>query len=150
MARKDIFSSLFFMLLSIYICLKSVGLSFGTFSRPGAGFFPFLSGLVIGCLAIIICFRTWITKKMHEKLSKERIPWRPILLTFCCMLGFTIFVESLGFNFTTVLFIGVLLRVVENKSWTVTAVSAIGITLGAYLVFDLLLRSQLPRGPFGF
>ena len=150
MVRKDLFSSLFFILLSIYICWKSLGLSFGSFSRPGAGFFPFLSGLVIGCLAVIICFRAWITKTLREKVSKEKIPWRPILLTFSCMVGFTLLVEVLGFNFTTVLFIGVLLRAVEKKGWTVTAISAIGITLGAYLVFDLFLKSQLPRGPFGF
>ena len=150
MVRKDVLSSLFFILLSIYICWKSVGLSLGRFSKPGGGFFPFLSGLVIGCLAITIFFKAWITKTIRERVSREQIPWRSVLLTFCCMVGFTLFVDLLGFNFTTALFVGLLLRTVEKKGWRITAIAAIGITLGAYLVFDVFLRSQLPRGPFGF
>ena len=150
MVRKDFFYSLFFILLSIYVVWESFGLRVGSFSKPGPGFFPLLSGLILGFLAIIIFFRAWIVKTLHEKISKERIPWAFLIFTFCSMVGFTLLMDTLGFNFTTFLFIGVLLRVVEKKSWTVSVVSAVSVTLGAYIVFGLLLKSQLPRGPFGF
>lgn len=111
---------------------------------------PLLSGLVIGFLAIIIFFRALIAKPPREIISEEKIPWTYLIFTFCSMVGFTLFMGDLGFNFTTFLFIGILLKVVEKKSWLVSVASAVSVTLGAYIVFDLLLKSQLPRGPFGF
>lgn len=42
------------------------------------------------------------------------------------------------------------MRGVERKSWTVSTLVALGVTLGAYTVFELGLQSQLPQGPFGF
>ena len=150
MARKDFFSSLFFILLSIYVCWESVHLRIGTFSKPGSGFIPLLSGLVLGFLAMITFFRALIAKPLHETTSEERIPWTFLIFTFCSMIGFTLFMDDLGFNLTTFLFIGMLLKVVEKKSWIVSVVSAISVTLGAYIVFDFFLKSQLPRGPFGF
>ena len=150
MAKKDFFSSLFFILLSIYVCWESVHLRIGSFSKSGPGFVPLLAGLVLGFLTIILFFRALIAKPLREKISKERIPWIYLIFTFCSMVGFTLFMDDLGFNLTTFLFIGILLRVVEKKSWVVSVVSAVSVTLGAYIVFNLLLKSQLPRGPFGF
>jgi putative tricarboxylic transport membrane protein len=150
MAKKDLFSSLFFILLSIYVCWESVHLRIGTFSKPGPGFIPLLSGLVLGFLGMIVFLRALIAKPLRGTISKETSPWTYLVFTFCSMIGFVLFMDDLGFNLTTFLFVGILLKVVEKKSWIIAIVSAIGVALGAYIVFDLLLKSQLPRGPFGF
>jgi len=148
--RKDWFSSLFFILLSIYVCWQSIDLGFGRFSKPGPGFFSFLAGLTLGFLSLIIFFSTWVSKKLHEKISNGKIPWKSLILAFGSLVGFTLFLNTLGFNLTTFLFIGVLLRAVVKKKWTVSVLAALSITMGAYIVFNLLLQSRLPQGPFGF
>ncbi|MFB3883886.1 MAG: tripartite tricarboxylate transporter TctB family protein [Thermodesulfobacteriota bacterium] len=150
MAKKDLFSSLFFICLSVYVCWESIGLKFGTFSKPGSGFIPLLAGLVLGFLGLIIFFRALIAKPPRGTISKETSPWTYLVFTFCSMIGFVLFMDDLGFNLATFLFIGILLKIVEKKNWIISVVSAIGVTLGAYIVFDLLLKSQLPGGPFGF
>ena len=148
--NKDWFSSLFFILLSIYVCWQSIDLGFGSFGKPGPGFFPFLSGLVLGFLGAIVFLGTWISEKIDEKIFNQKISWKPLVLTFSSLVGFNLFLKTLGFNFTTFLFIGVLLRAIEIKTWTVSILVALSITLGAYIVFELLLQSRLPGGPFEF
>jgi hypothetical protein len=148
--NKDWFSSLFFILLSVYVCWQSIDLGFGSFGKPGPGFFPLLSGLVLGFLGTIVFFGTLISKNIHEKIFNQKTPWKPLLLTFSSLIGFNLFLKILGFNFTTFLFVGLLLWGVERKNWTVSILIALSITLGAYIVFELLLQSQLPGGPFEF
>jgi hypothetical protein len=109
-----------------------------------------LAGLLLGSFAIILFFKAWVARNLRERFSDIKIPWKPLLITFGAMTAFTLFIESLGFNIVTFLFVGLLLLVVERKSWKISLVTAICVALGAYVVFDLLLRSQLPRGPFGF
>ena len=147
---KDWFSSLFFIFLSIYVCWESVDLGFGSLRKPGPGLFSLMAGLLLGFLGILVFFKSWLSKAFREKACFATIPWRPLLLTFCCLLGFNLFLKTLGFNFTAFLFVGTLLRAVEKKRWTVSVSVGLGVTLGAYVVFDLLLQSQLPEGPFGF
>ena len=149
MAKKDLFSSLFFLLLSIFVCWESIYLRFGSFSKPGPGFLSLLAGLLLGSLAIVLALRTWMTKNIRQKFSDIKTPWKPLLITFGSMIGFTFLIEVLGFNSMTFLFIGGLLFAVERKTWKLSIVVAVCVAAGAYLIFDLLLRSQLPRGPFG-
>jgi len=48
------------------------------------------------------------------------------------------------------LFIGFLLRAVEPQRWSVVVAGAVGAALGAFAVFNLWLKTQLPQGPWGF
>lgn len=122
----------------------------GTFAKPGPGFFSFLSGLAVGLFAVIILFKSWFSKNLLEKISKGKISWKPLALTFGSLVGFTLFLRTLGFNITTFLLIGFLLRAVEKKNWIVSVFVALSVTLGAYLLFEVFLQSQLPQGPLGF
>ncbi len=149
MARKDLFSSLFFIFLSIYICWQSLDLRFGSFAKPGAGFFSFLSSLGLGFLAIIIFFKSRLAKGLREEISGERIPWKPLVITFGSLVGFTLFINTLGFNLSTFLFTGILLRAVGKKNWALSVMFSLSITFGSYILFGLFLQSQLPKGPFG-
>jgi hypothetical protein len=148
--KKDWFSSLCFVLLSLYICGESVSLGFGSFGKPGPGFFPFLAGLVLGSLGIIVFFKAWVSKTFHEKIQGGKIPWKPLLLTFGSLLGFNLLLKTLGFNMTTFLFMAILLRAVERKGWALSIGVSLSVALGAYIVFEIGLQSQLPTGPFGF
>ena len=78
------------------------------------------------------------------------MPWGLPIITFCSLLGFFLFLGTLGFNLTAFLFLGILVRSVGKKTWTLSALFALGATLAAYIFFGLILQSRLPKGPFGF
>lgn len=148
--NRNWYSSLFFILLSAYACWESAGLGLGSFSKPGPGFFPFLAGLVLGSLGVVIFLGAWGSWTPSSDIRTGRIPWRPLVVTFLSLLGFRFVFKPLGFNFATLLFITIILRFVERKGWAISIGTAFAAALGAYTLFELGLQSQLPNGPFDF
>lgn len=151
MDRKDFFSSLFFILLSLYVIWESINLGFGSFAKPGPGFFSFLLGLSLGIFTLSVFPAILLLKKgISQKTEKENIPWKPLLFTFSSLIGFTFLLNTVGFTLDTFLFLLLLLRTVGKKSWSVSVLTSFSITFCTYLLFGWFLQTQLPVGPFGF
>jgi hypothetical protein len=59
MITTDRRTGLFFILFSLYVCIESWRLGVGSFFRPGAGFFPFYSGALLGVLSLALALFTF-------------------------------------------------------------------------------------------
>lgn len=146
MISSDRCTGLFFVLFSLYVCFESWRLGVGSFFRPGAGFFPFYSSVLLGGLSLILGLLT-----LRGKPGKGE-PWTDVGNTVpvsLAVLGFALLLTSLGFALTTFLFIFFLLRAVERRGWMFSALSALFITAAFYVVFGFWLKSQLPAGILG-
>jgi len=65
-----------------------------------------------------------------------------------CVLLYTVFLRDLGFLISTS-FDGLFLRVLETSAWKKSLFAALATTVGFYLVFQVWLQAQLPKGPLG-
>ena len=146
MIKADRWTGPFLFLFSLYVCFESVRLGLGTYRRPGAGFFPFYAGALLGILALILILRA-----AFEDVERGE-PWGNCLnIVGVCfaMLGFALVLNPLGFFITAFVFIWLLLKVVEGQRWLFSLMSAF-LTAGAsYAIFELWLRAQLPAGILG-
>ncbi len=153
MRRYDQMSSLVWLAFAIYVCIASSRLSFGSFDHPGPGFLPFLVGIFLGIFSIIAFLQAYLSKITDETTpswySKER--WKKLVGVLTVMFLYALCLEILGFLISTFLLLVFLFRYgMEPKRWTV-AIGASGIaSLSSYAVFELWLKTQLPRGIFGF
>ena len=57
--------------------------------------------------------------------------------------------ERLGYRLTVTVSLVALLGLVERKGPVVTALVALGLAFGTFFLFATVLRTPLPRGPFG-
>jgi len=146
MTRTDRWIGLFLALFSLYVCLESLRLGLGTYQRPGSGFFSFYGAVVLGILALAL---TVLSLRRKGEKGEAWGVWDKILLVTLAMFGFALLLEWLGFLLTAFLFIGVLLRVVERRSWIFSLSVALLIAAASYVVFDLWLKAQLPAGILG-
>jgi hypothetical protein len=144
-------SSVFWIAVGLAIALYSKKYGLGTLSSPGPGFVPFLSGLAIALLALVVFFQ-----QRHSK-GKESLKdlwvqrkWPTVLLVMGVLVLYTIFLRSLGFLLTTFLLLAFLYRAMEPLSWGKVFFGAITGALGSYAIFQLWLQAQLPEGIFGF
>ena len=146
MINTDRWTGFFFILFSLYVCFESWRLGVGSFFRPGAGFFPFYSSLLLGLLSLILGLLAF-----RGKVEKAE-SWTDVgntVTVSLALVGFALLLTWLGFVITTFLFILFLLRAVERRKWLFSAGAALLISAAFYVVFGLWLKAQLPAGILG-
>jgi len=151
MKNNDQRSSLFWLAIGLAIALYSVKYGLGKFSSPGPGFVPFLSGLALAGLALVV-FLQQLSKGSREKLKDLWVKknWPSIMMVMTALVLYTILFRFLGFLLATFLLTAFLLRVMEPLSWKKVLAGAIGAAIGSYAIFQLWLEAQLPAGFLGF
>lgn len=146
MSKADRWTGLFFVLFSTYICVESLRLGLGTFHRPGAGFISFYCGIVLGVLSLILLCLGFL-RNVEEEASLGN--WRRILLLLVAILVFTLLLEKLGFLPSTFLLILLVLKGVERRGWGFSLGVALLVAVASYVVFNTLLKADLPAGLLG-
>jgi len=151
MKNNDQRSSLIWLAIGVAILFYSGKYGLGQMSSPGPGFVPFLSGLVIAGLALILFFQQ-LGKGVREGLEGlwRQKDWPVTLKVMGALILYAIFLQTLGFLLVTFLLVLYLFRAIEPLGWKKVFAGAFCTAFGAYLIFDFWLQAQLPRGIFGF
>jgi putative tricarboxylic transport membrane protein len=138
--------------LGALIAISSIRYGLGTLDSPGTGFMPFLAGIVITLFASIGLVHA--TLKQREgigwKPTMQGRFWKKALIVLVALFTYVLILKPLGFFLGTTLFIGFLLRAVQPQRWSVVVAGAIATAFGAFGIFEIWLKAQLPRGPWGF
>ena len=143
---KDLVSALFWLAIAIFVSFEGfTKLQLGALRQPGPGFFPFWGGLLLGVFALMLLARSL---KLRERLDLGALPWPALILVLGALLGYLLFLETLGFVIVTFLFLLALFCFAEIGWIKQIAWSAIATTL-VYGLFKFWLKVQLPQGLFG-
>jgi putative tricarboxylic transport membrane protein len=118
-------------------------LPFGTLLNPGPAFMPAVLGSVV-----LICGILLIVTASSLRLGGEDIDWRRVPAIFAAAAFAAWAIERLGYRLTMLVVLLFLVGVVERRSLIATAIFAVGMAFGTFYVFDTLLKTPLPRGPF--
>lgn len=147
----DIFSGLFLLLFAIFIAVESYRLGLGEWNNPGAGYFAFGAALVLGIMSLSV-FVKGLRKRSEKEISisdSERLQWQNVVSVLTGMIVYTLIFDKIGFILSTFLLIVFFLRVVAPQRWFVTILIAFFCAVGSYLLFNVLLGAELPKGVLG-
>ena len=149
---RDQVSGLFWLAISILVCVKSLHANIGTFSRPGAGFLPFWSGCILGTLSIILVVASLLKKSVSGDIAHlwKGMEWGRVVSAFFSLFIYGFFLERLGYLIATFGLMIVMLGIIGRPKVWVLVVSAFIVVVGTYVVFDVWLEVRLPRGIFSF
>ena len=153
MKKTFLINDILWMTLALFACIGGLKLGFGTFIQPHAGFMPFLSGLLLGLLALVDLIYGLLNQWKAEKGDKEiwsEIGWGKIIITLAALFLYTALFSFLGFIIGTILLLLFLFRVMEPRLWWIVLTASLVTTGLFYLGFKVGLDSQLPRGILGF
>ncbi|MEW6668657.1 MAG: tripartite tricarboxylate transporter TctB family protein [Thermodesulfobacteriota bacterium] len=146
MRKYDILSGLFLLVVSLAILAGSMQLQVGTLTAPGSGFFPLVTGLVLGIFSILIIAQARDTTKEPARFWAPAANRKGIYLAFLFILVYALLLERLGFIVSTTLFFVLFSRFVSGHRWTTAVFFALVTSLATYFVFNLLLHAPLPQG----
>jgi putative tricarboxylic transport membrane protein len=126
---------------------ESMKLPFGRVNTPAPGFFP----TVLAVLLVLVSFVTSLAalRESDDSLEHtESVSLKKILWNLGALFAFALLLESLGFLATTILFLILLLRVVERRTWGLTVTMAFSAAVASYIILKRLLGIPLPVGFF--
>lgn len=137
--------------LGLAVCLGSLQYKLGTPAAPGTGFMPFLTGLAICFFSGIGLIQATLRKRRGEGWSPvlQGVFWKNAMIILVSLLAYALLLFPLGFVITTTLFIAFLLRAIVPQRWSVVIACSILTAAASYLIFEVWLKAQLPKGLLG-
>ena len=152
MARADLISGFFWLIFGCVFGIESYRLGLGSLRHPGPGFLFFWVSvfLVALSLAVLIQVRRKRKAETSPREGAKRISFKKIILVLLSVFVYALFMEKAGFILLTFLLFAFLLGVVERKGWVFTILTSAAVTLSAYLIFEVWLKTQLPMGVLKF
>ena len=151
--EREKWSTLVWLGVGIFICVGSLRLSLGEFRNPGPGFLSFFAGLVITGLALVVHLQSRKRRPRSGKEESEPVWTNPrkgikIVLTVAALLVYAVVMNYLGFLISTFLFLIFVLKTIEPQRWSVTLIGSLIASAAFYVIFEIGLQSQLPKGLF--
>jgi putative tricarboxylic transport membrane protein len=147
----DRVSGLLLLLLGLLIFWEGRAVPFGSIGAPGPLFFPLVLGIMLVFLGLVLLVRKPDPK---EKGGGSAFDWpgilRRLLPVFAGLVVYVYLLEPLGFLIAGIALMTFLFLNVASQKWPTAFLGAF-VSIGlAYLLFGVLMKSNLPRGPLGF
>jgi putative tricarboxylic transport membrane protein len=153
MHRKQQIAALCFLAFSSYLMWDSWNnMEYYTPLGPGAGFFPFWLGALLGGLGII-----WLVQVSRRTGNTEEGPSLPprdgivrILSIVLSVAAVSALMDLLGFQLAMFLFMVFMLMILGRQTIWMTLIIALVCSVGVYHVFGRYLDLQLPAASLSF
>jgi putative tricarboxylic transport membrane protein len=112
-----------------------------------------LVGIFLGIFSIIAFLQAFLSKETEEIVQswypKKR--WKKLIWVLVAMFAYAFCLEILGFLVSTFLLLVLLFRAgMEPQRWLVAIGGSAIASISSYAVFELWLKTQLPKGILGF
>jgi len=150
MRDSDVLAGGVLAALGVYIIMQANRWEYMGFDGPGPGFFPLWYGLAITILSL------WLVMARVLKLRRDGaggVDWSGVgraLGTWALFSASVAVMPWLGFVISFALLTLVLVRVQFARTWRRALFTAIGLSVGFYVLFPLLLDVPLSAGKLGF
>jgi len=151
-SRADRISGTFWLCFSVLIIIQSYRLGLGTMRQPGPGFLFFWVNILLGIMSLVTLIRAWVGKKAERAQPAlfEGQNISKIIFVLLSLFLYVILMETLGFILMTFLLFVFLLGMIEKKRWLMTVFVSVVVTVISYVIFEIWLKSMLPKGLLGF
>jgi putative tricarboxylic transport membrane protein len=134
--------------LGLAILWEGRGLAFGSFRNPGSGMFPALIAVVMLVLSAILIAVPPKTEGQKSSVSGKVLV--RICSVFAALVLYSLLLEVLGFLIVSLVLATFLFAVFDSRNYWLAVLKAFMLTGLSYLLFEILLKSNLPRGLLGF
>jgi hypothetical protein len=141
----NLMACLFLFALAAVFFVKSLSLGIGSLRNPGAGFVPFWSAALVGCLSLVIFVKSLGEKKVELQFGKG---WKKCAWVLGNLLFYFFFLERLGFPVTAFVLIFSLLSL-QSRKWVGIFLVTLFTVFLSYVIFQFWLGVRLPKGVLG-
>ena len=111
---------------------------------------PFLAGLIICVFATAIFIQALLDKSSVGEKIWAHLKFRKLVFTILMLTAYAFLIKPIGFLIGTFFLILLLSRYMGYQTWVRSVLLAFSSSILSYLLFEMWLKAQLPRGIIGF
>lgn len=142
-----LYITIILIFIGIFIIVYSYKIDIGSINHPGPGLFPFLIGSILFILSLYK-IKEIIKTKIKREVNQTPIIFKKIIALISSLLFYAIFLQLLGYLITTLITIGLILRIAGYKSWFRIFLYTFSIVFISYFIFTTL-GVRFPKGVIG-
>jgi putative tricarboxylic transport membrane protein len=152
MRNTDQSSGLFWLVVGIGIAISSLKYGFGTLDEPGPGFITFFAGAILIILSLSLFFSSFRDQKARTRLQTLWAGLDPgkVLYVIVLLVAYTFLLKPIGFLISTFFLLSLLFRIKGTYRLKTVFLMSLLVTVGSYIIFEIWLKAQLPKGVLGF
>ncbi len=152
MRKADLITAIVLLIFSAFVVYESSKMTLFVEFAPGYGFFPFWLGILMAILSILLFVDAWRRPAAKDELAPfpSQQAFINVVIILASLGVYAFLMEIIGYVLDTLVLVGLLLGVVEKEKWQTTLIVAVVITAALYVIFQVLLGVNLPKGIFGF
>ncbi len=151
--RTEKIEGFFWLGIGIIICIWARKAHLGSLREPGPGFVAFASGLFVSIVGLIMVISQTLSKIAYSdgldfSSVFRNISWSKLGYTMGLLFAYALFLNFLGYIVTTFFLMWGLFYGREKSRWASSILISLVTVGSSYLVFEVWLFCQLPRGIF--
>jgi putative tricarboxylic transport membrane protein len=150
MKTRDLISGLFWLGFGAVFTIGGLQQGLVRQGIPGPGSLPFLVGLILMGLSIVIFVQALLSSSSAKaKFFPREDSFSKLVLALLALFIYGFFLKPAGFVLTTFVFLFFVLRWVGREGWISTLFFSLLTAVLSYLLFTAL-QVELPRGTWKF
>ena len=148
---RDRWSGLFWLAISIFVCVEAHQIDIGTFHSPGPGFLPFWAAVIFGLFSIILIVMSSLKRSGDEKAERlwKGKSWNKVIIVLLSLFIYALLLQRLGYLVATFGLMTLLFGMTGKTKVWIRVLAAAFTALATYVIFYVWLEVQLPKGILG-
>jgi len=114
---------------------------------PQAGYFPFYIGLLICICGAVVFAQSLLKLKADRRIFVTAGQFKQVLVILLPSTAYVLGVQLIGIYVPSALFIGLFMKLVGKYSWLRSTVVGLGVSISAFVMFEIWFKIPLPKGP---
>jgi len=149
--KREITSSVFFILFATFVLVSSLGLGIGQLRNPQPGLLPFAASLFLIISCVILLVINYRNRNIETTIadSWQKLNWHKNIIVISALIVYCLALSIIGYIPATFALMAVLFTVTGMKTWMVI-INSFLVVLLSYGLFQYLLKTPLPRPIWAF
>jgi len=114
---------------------------------PQAGYFPFYIGLLICVCGAVVFAQDLVKLKTDRRIFVTAGRFKQVLVILLPSTAYVLGVQLIGIYVPSALFIGLFMKLVGKYNWLRSTVVGLGVSVSAFVLFEIWFKIPLPKGP---
>jgi len=114
---------------------------------PQTGYFPFYVAMLICISSAVVFVQALARLKSDRHAFVETGQLKLVLIILVPSTVYVLGVQLIGIYVSSAVFIGLFMRVCGRYAWTRSAAVGLGVSVAAFLLFEIWFKIPLPKGP---